>query len=356
MKPIHKRYQQMLENGPSNIAGWMVFWGLWPLSCFYRLVVALRKQLFIVGFKSVYHASTPVISVGNITVGGTGKTPMVDFLVKHFHSEGKRVAIVSRGYGGRYRGAVGKVNAPDGSLLMTAEACGDEPYLLARRNPGVSVFVARRRRDGVEAAEEAAADLIVLDDGFQHLAVHREADIVLLDSNKPFGNGHLLPAGPLRETPDSLNRCHLMVRTRSDKGLSQDFPQGKETLVCCHSLADELISLAGDVISWEDLRGKRCTAFAGIAQPQDFFSALRQKNLNLVDTIAFDDHQAYSSVVLNQLNQACNNSDLLITTEKDAVKLIGAEFSIPCYQTQLNLAFEDVEQLKIVLDGLIRRT
>ena len=283
---------------------------------------------------------------------------MADFLAKWMVQHNVPTAIVSRGYGGNYSAAVARVK-PESKAAMTPAECGDEPFLLARRNPTVPVFVARRRTLGVKAAEKAGAKLIILDDGFQHRAVHRDLDIVLLDSQKPFGNGHIVPAGQLREPQSALQRSHLIVMTRVQTGGS-NVPLGdsnvpkasKPTLRSRHVMSQNLTSLSGDILSWDELAGKKCVAFAGIARPDAFFAALKDRNLTLADEISFMDHQVYDTELLERLFQESRGCDALVTTEKDAVKLAEAEFPMPCYQVGVDLEFEDTSLLDHLLQGL----
>ena len=341
---MRNSYLRLVKNGPDSFFSWVVFVGLWPLSCLYGLVVRLRLLAFSLGLKNIYHASVPVISVGNLTVGGTGKTPMADFLAKWMVQRNVPTAIVSRGYGGNYSAAVAKVNLEIKAAMTPAE-CGDEPFLLARRNPTVPVFVARRRMLGVKAAEEAGAKLIILDDGFQHRAVHRDLDIVLLDSQMPFGNGHIVPAGQLREPQSALQRSHLLVMTRVQSGDSKGPEVSKPTMYSRHVMSQNFVSLTGDVVSWNELASKTCVAFAGIARPDAFFNALKARDLTLSDEISYVDHQAYDSELLERLFQVSRGCDALVTTEKDAVKLAKVEFPVPCYQVGVDLEFEDMSLL-----------
>ncbi len=347
-------YLRLVKNGPDSFLGWVVFVGLWPLSCLYGLVVRLRLLAFSLGLKETYHASVPVVSVGNLSVGGTGKTPMTDFLAKWMVRHEVPTAIVSRGYGGNYTAPVARVNQPDDALMNPA-ACGDEPFLLARRNPAVMVFVARQRALGVQEAEKAGAKLIILDDGFQHRAVHRDLDIVLLDSQKPFGNGSLLPAGQLRESQSALQRSHLLVMTRVQSDRKNTSMMSKPTIHTRHVMSQNLTSLSGDIVNWDDLAGKSCIAFAGIARPDEFFTDLKTRNITLVDEIPLADHQVYDAEFLAQLTLCSQGCDALITTEKDAVKLSDLDFPVPCYQVGVELTFEDTSILDHLLQGVIAK-
>lgn len=347
--------RSFLERKPSGPCLWAVFLLLWPWSLLYRLAVAVRAALYSRGLKASYRAGVPVIAIGNLTVGGTGKTPVTDAVVRRLISLGHKVAVVSRGYGGSFRGEVGRVAAGDGRLLMSAAAAGDEPCLLARRNPELTVFVARKRALGVRAAEAAGAQVIVLDDGFQHLAVQRDLDIVLLDSRAPFGNGHLLPAGALREAPAALSRADLVVLTHTAAQGTPGLPFAGPVLRCRHRLADSLVSLAGEVTPWSAVVGRRVAAFAGIARPEDFFSALAARGVTLAAQLPLKDHQDFSAQLLKELQGLCDNAELLITTEKDAVKLRAADFPCPCLAVPLEVEFDGGGELDRILEQVVGR-
>ncbi len=320
----------------------------------YGAILGIRASLYRKGVFSSHRAGVPVISVGNIASGGTGKTPTVDYLVKLLLAEGRRVAVVSRGYGVRVEG-VRIVCAGQGPLLPPSE-CGDEPYLLARRNPGAIVVVAPRRRDGVRAAEEElGADVVILDDGFQHLAVRRDLDIVLLDACRPLGNGRPLPAGILRESPSALARADLFLLTRCPDPLGADPPLPGEILHSRHALAPRAVSLTGQEVAPASLRGRRGVAFAGIADPPSFFNALEQAGFELADRIAFADHASYGEAQIALLRRAANGADYLVTTEKDGVKLHSAEFAVPCYLMPMDLQIVEAGALEQRVLGIVRQ-
>ncbi|MGW8312765.1 MAG: tetraacyldisaccharide 4'-kinase [Desulfuromonadales bacterium] len=353
MSSWRSEYGRMLASGPHSLTAFVVFCGLWPLSIIYGLAMTLRRALYRFGLKNSYRAAVPVVCVGNLTTGGTGKTPMVDFLAKRLGGRGIKCAIVSRGYAGRYRQKVGRVLDASGNRLMTPEECGDEPYLLAIRNPGVPVYVARNRKLGVQAAEQDGARLLLLDDGFQHLALQRDANIVLLDAKHPIGNGHLLPAGMLREPLSALQRADLLVLTRHDQHSKLPLKADVPVMRSRHVLDGTLKSLAGEVVSAKICVGKSCLAFAGIAKPEAFFAALREFGFRHIDEMPLSDHQAYNQEILNRLLRSCHNYDMLVTTEKDAVKLSSAKFPVPCYQVGVNLVFDDMSPLDNLFDQIL---
>lgn len=280
-----------------------------------------------------------VVSVGNLTVGGTGKTPFTMWLARHFKQEGRNVAVLSRGYG-RSGSAPGRVPpAADPSAL--ALEYGDEPALLALKLKDTPVYVGRRRwESGMAAIESARAEIIVLDDGFQHLALDRDLDLVLLDAANPFGNGFTLPLGPLREPPAHLARAHAIVLTRAGdpdavartRAWLADICPGKPVFSALHKPKGFTAGLGGHPIPLSDIAGRPAVAFAGIADPFSFFSQLESLGIVLRRTFAFPDHHRPSACETTALLDAvrASSAQFLITTEKDAVRLPLMLRSVVC--------------------------
>lgn len=353
-------WRRMAETGPQGV-GQLLLHALLlrPVAFLYALAGRLRLYAYRQGWCARYRAPVPVISVGNLAVGGTGKTPVVDYLLRYLGSRGERPAVVSRGYGGRIRAGTAVVGGGDGSApLLPAAICGDEPYLLARRNPHAPVLVAPRRRDGVKrAVEEFAATIVILDDGFQHLAVARDLDLVLLDARRPFGNGFLLPAGLLREERGALQRGDLFLLTRSEEvdaaALVPQLPG--PALRASHALAENFIALDGAILPLVRLRGARIVAFAGIADPAAFFRQLQGLGLELAATIPLDDHAHYDAALLADLDSYAAVADFFVTTEKDGVKLRPDSLSRPCCQAILRLGFEPQGRLEATIDSLFAK-
>jgi tetraacyldisaccharide 4'-kinase len=271
-----------------------------------------------------------VISVGNVVVGGTGKTPLTLWLADTIHRRGYSVAILSRGYG-RKGSDVAKV--PDsGETLPLTRLYGDEPVLMARKIHGVSVWVGRERyRAGLAAWQSLRPQVLILDDGFQHLALERDLDLVLLDAGHPFGNGEILPLGPLREPVSNLARADAFILTRAQdpeqtaktrRLLEKRFP-GKPVLACSHRLTEPTAGLGETPVPYERLSNASVAAFAGIARPEAFFEALRRKGVYPVREWAFQDHHGYSREELREILETVRQKNIhsLITTEKDTVRL-----------------------------------
>jgi tetraacyldisaccharide 4'-kinase len=270
-----------------------------------------------------------VISIGNLTLGGTGKTPMVEAVASLLQQEGLRVAILSRGYGGSSRGALAIVS--DGEkCLLSPEVAGDEPVLLAERLPGVPVVVGRNRyAAGMLAIKHFGVKVIVLDDGFQHVQLARDLDILLLDARRPFGNGRLFPRGNLRERPTALARAHATVFTRWNPDSTHPSaaprlpPLTSPIFYSQHQPVDLRVLNDGQILPLTALKGRRILAFCGIGTPDHFHQTLQQLEAEVVTRVTFPDHHPFVRSELEPLIQQARDrgADILVTTEKDGVRL-----------------------------------
>jgi len=295
-----------------------------PLSLPYALIQRIRAGLFRYGILQSRYLPRPVISIGNITVGGTGKTPVTAWIARHLISQGVKVAVLSRGYGGTLEGSCAIVS--DGATIrLAATECGDEPYLLASTIPGLMVVIGSNRHNaGMLALERLSPDIFLLDDGFQHLALHRDMNILLLDFTRPFGNSWTLPAGLLREPRSAAKRADWIIHTRCDdtilkiSGLDH-IPQASAR----HRLSNLFPLSGGEQLPFEALTDKALIAFAGIAEPDRFFNDLRKLAKGVVRTLSLPDHAPYDSAAIVTITAMMRDSgaDYAITTEKDAVKL-----------------------------------
>ncbi len=348
---LHKIHRRLVSQGPSSASEALILYALLPISFVYGLVVWLRNIAFDCRLRREYRSSIPVVSVGNLAAGGTGKTPVVDFLVKEFKGRGLHVAILSRGYGGNFNGEAGCVS-DECQLLMSAIVAGDEPYLLATRNTGVPVVIARRRKHGLRLIERqfSSVDVIILDDGFQHRAVARDINLVLLDAQQPFGNGWLLPAGLLRESGSALKRADLIIFTRSHSVGASSY-RSLPAFYATYQLSGQVASLSGEIVALDVLRDLNLCAFAGIADPDSFFKSLEERGLKLVERFSFNDHTEYNSVILKSLEDI-STAQAFITTEKDAVKLSAEKFHRPCYQIPLEIKISDKD---LFIDTIMKK-
>ncbi len=294
------------------------------LSLPYRGAVAARNGLYDRGLLRQERLPCPVISVGNLTVGGTGKTPTVILLAALLRERGRRPAILSRGYGGSARAPVTVVSDGKGILAGWRES-GDEPVLIARAVPGVPVLTGPRRiLTGRVAVERFGADVLILDDAFQHRALFRDLDIVMLDAASPFGNGSLLPRGPLREPPEALSRAHLLIRTGGAEG--GEPLRGAPLLPVfrgIHRPRGLVEAATGHMGPLMELRGTRVCAFAGIGSPKAFRQSLTALGAEVVAFRAFPDHHPYRRSDLDDLRRQAGEygARLIVTTEKDGIRL-----------------------------------
>ena len=273
---------------------------LWPLSLIYGGLSALRRTLYRRGLLRTAHVGVPVVVVGNVIAGGSGKTPVVMAVVRHLEARGLRTGVVSRGYGRSTRDCREVLHDSDPAQV------GDEPALI-RQSTGVPVFVARRRIEAARAllARHPATQVIVSDDGLQHLALGRDVEICVFD-DRGVGNGWLLPAGLLREPWP--RRCDLVIHT-GDRPAFAGFRARR-------TLADHALRRDGSRVPLASLAGQRLVAVAAIAKPEAFFQMLRARGLTLAQSIALPDHDDFS-----QWSQPTDAGDILLCTEKDAVKL-----------------------------------
>jgi tetraacyldisaccharide 4'-kinase len=331
--------------------------GLRLLSYPYAAVQRLRALGYRLGLLRSYRLPCPVVSVGNVTLGGTGKTPTVAWIAGYLMARGKRVVVLSRGYGGSAQGQLRVVS--DGKrILLGPEEAGDEPCLLAGKLPGLMVVIgADRYRAGLRALAELKPDLVLLDDGFQHLRLQRDLNILLLDATRPFGSGWTLPGGMLREPASAAGRADLVVYTRCPEGVpGPDLFPGKPSCWTQHCFSGIVPLAGGGTVGFDAARQGRVMAFSGIAHPEAFFSGLEAIGVRPVTTISFPDHTPYGEPEIAAILRLklASRSTVLLTTQKDAVKLVPyADRLVGCFAVVLDLACANPAPLERALDKLI---
>lgn len=316
-----------------------------PFSPLYSVAMRLRERLYQQGILKSTAFEVPIISVGNLTLGGTGKTPMVQYLARLLQKKGYQPAIISRGYGGATKERINIVS--DGKeIFLAADYVGDEPRMLAETLPGIPVLTGIVRKLPAAEAVRMGANILLLDDGFQHLAIRRDLDLVLFNTDKLAGNSRVFPGGDLREPIKALHRCHAFVLTGTDEQnqqramnfravLYEKFP-GKPVFFSRNTpIGLVLQTTDGDKIPVqpEELRDQQCLAFCGIAQPESFQQTLKQLHIQPTALRVLPDHFTYTQKTLGQLITAARKSkaSCFLCTEKDLVKLRNLELPLPLY-------------------------
>ncbi len=272
----------------------------------------------------------PVISIGNLSTGGTGKTPVTIWMCEFLLKMGFRPAVLTRGYG--RRGSSPARVPLFGNPAELSDLFGDEPVMISEHLPSTPVWVGKdRAASGKAALARTAVDVFVLDDGFQHLALDRDLDIVLLDCRSPFGNGFVLPAGPLREPPSNLKRADAFVITHVDRdadaaplrdSLERLFP-GIPVFACRHKVRGISLRKGEPVFDPKELWDRRAVVFAGIARPEGFFNDIRQAGIRICVSFGFPDHHRYTAGDFSRIFHAASEhgAGVIITTAKDAVRI-----------------------------------
>lgn len=334
----------------------------------YGAAIKVRRALYERKIFRAENLGATTISVGNVTVGGTGKTPLVAFIAAVLAENGEKVCILSRGY--KRENARARVLVSDGKkILAGVRQAGDEPFELANKLLGKALVVsdANRAAAGKWARKRFGATAFVLDDGFQHLKVKRDLDIVCIDATNPFGNGKLLPQGILRESLSNLRRADLIIVTRANLVEKKQIEELKKEISKFVS-ADKIFVAENKFVNLTALKeipanppgveeNKKlttyrsplttCLAFCALGNPENFFAQLRRENFNLTATETFPDHHFYTQKDIEELEKLARKSgaEFLVTTVKDAVKLRNLKFDLPWAAAEIALVFDDEAKL-----------
>ena len=327
---------------------------LLPFSWLYGCVVVLRNFLFDSKIFTTERVGVPVISVGNITTGGTGKTPVVGLIVKMLQERNIRCAVVSRGY---KRETHGLVEVSDGSSLKTtARNAGDEAFQLATRLPKAVVVVDEQRVRGARyAVEKLNAQAVVLDDGFQHRALHRDLDIVLIDAARSPFNMAMLPAGYRRDALSSLKRADAVLLTKVKPDVNvEKFKEQVGLYTNAKFFSSSLTVRAfrraktGFSVDLNSVKGKQAVAFCGIGQPESFKGSLEGLGIRVSSMISFEDHHPYSDSDLRRVvaEQEKFKAEYIITTEKDLARLSSLDFSerYPLFYLEIEVSIHQEQE------------
>ncbi len=322
-----RRLDRFLYRKEKSLGERILLFPFYLLSLPYGWAVRARSLLYSLQLLKTRTLPCPVISVGNITAGGTGKTPLVMALAKGLMDRGISVAILSRGYKGTKTSE--QVVSDGRNIFLSPEESGDEPFLMAQVCKGVPVLVGKNRfANGRVAIQQFGIKGLLLDDGYQHVPLHRDLDILLVDSTLGFGDHHLLPRGILREPLSHLRRAHLFLLTKVEdletsrlleKEIHEFHPQAQ--VFHSHYQPMSLVDPQGREEKLYALKGKKILALSGIANPDYFSSLLRKFEAEIVGEAIFPDHHFYLPQDLSSVREKGKGADWIVTTEKDMLKL-----------------------------------
>lgn len=357
----HTFFLELISGRRRGLLNGLVRGCLGVLSLFYRLVIGLRNTYYDAFASSRRRVSCPVISIGNLTVGGTGKTPMAARIAGLLRQRGRKVAILTRGYKGR---SVGLDVEQDEKSLGKLRVESDEALVLKRHCPEASIVVDPDRVAAARRAVQQGFNALVLDDGFQHRRLARNLDIVLVDATLPFGFERLLPRGLLREPVKSLRRADLIILTHSDEiddsarrilmaRLKRE-SGGKPVVTAVHRFAG-FTDVKGRSVPVEDAGAMQAVVFAGIANFDSFRRRVESLGAGVLAAYEYPDHHFYSGEEIADLSDVASEieANVALTTEKDAVKLVGRWNDGACRLLVLNLEIEFEEQgVRILTDAI----
>jgi len=350
-------YRRLISGESRGALGVVLLFFLQIAAAGYTAIIAVRNFLYSKGWLKTRHVNTTVFSIGNITVGGTGKTPLVIWLCKFLQQKGIQCAILTRGYRTRRHNRASSIEYRASSI--------DEPAILTESCPQAKVIVNPDRAAGaVEAINKFGAKVLIMDDGFQHRRLQRNLDIVTIDATCPFGYGKMLPAGLLREPVTSLKRADAVVITRSDQvqqaelhKIEENLQQINHNMIVARSMHEPVCAKLADnrEIAIDSLKGRRIFAFCGVGNPQAFLNTIRSLGVEPVGSKIYNDHHHYTDADISNIREqamACG-TNLILTTQKDWTKirhLIPTKEGIPLVYLAVELKFLSGEDK---LKGLI---
>ena len=307
MEKILKYYCEIVEEKREGFAASFLRGSLFILSLLYRACLGVIDIFYSAGIKKQFKINVPVVSIGNLTLGGTGKTPFSIFIAEHYKNRGLKPAILTRGYG------------------------NDENRIIEALS-GIDVFVGQNRVQSAEMAIKNGNNIIILDDGFQHRRIKRDLNIVLLNSKNPFGNGYIFPRGILRESIKSIGRADMVILSKVDRLNEERIDEickdikckyGKEVDAAFKYKLDKITDFNGESISKDSFIGKRVILVSGIGDPSYFHHIAKINGFEIIDKYVYSDHYSYSEEDIDLLINECKykNIDIILMTEKDFIKI-----------------------------------
>lgn len=336
-----------------------------PAAVLYRAATAMRAGFWRLPLLRRKAEGLRVISVGNLTVGGNAKTPFTLYLARKLMERGVSTGIVSRGYGGSLGSGRTALVSDGRTVSLSAEQAGDEAVMMARAFDG-PVAIARRRIDAINLLKQLGPiDIVVLDDGFQHLRLARDLDLLLVSAERGFGNGWVLPAGPMRESIGAVARADAVVMLSPRPGLQPDLTPSQaarlERMAMMRGVIEPRALVYPETGRWraapaQSLGGRRILAVSGLADPRSFYAMLRELEADLVGVLEYPDHYQYTGSDWQRIWRSAATVDLVVTTEKDLVKLERFPFprnSIAALRLEISMG-ADEERLLLMALGVER--
>lgn len=333
---------------------------LYFASLIYGLILRIRAYLYFKGIFKVAKLPCPVISIGNLTLGGTGKTTLLMTIAKRLKQRGICVAILTRGYRGKMsQGYILKNDEEE--IKFSPELAGDEPFLMAKNLNGIPIFIGRDRlKNGLMAIKYFSPSCFLIDDGFQYLKLYRDVNILLIDSLMEFGDGHIFPSGILREPLSQLKRADIFLITKVIN--PESLWKLKETILkikpyskifYSHYEPICLIGPNGEIRGVRSFIGKNVIGLSGIGNPGYFSYLLRKCGMNLKYEIIFPDHHFYTMKDLTIIEEKIKEVDCIVTTEKDMVKLIKLNLNkFPIYALRIEIKIWEEEEFFKIIFGM----
>ncbi len=373
------QYILQLAYGPDTpFFGWLLLALLRGMSYLYEFGVSCKLAMYNSGIMHKEKLPCCVISIGNITVGGTGKTPTAQKMAGIVKAMGYRVVILNRGYRSHWGKEIGVVSNGE-KIFMTAYEAGDEAYLMAKTLPGIPVIIGKNRAvTGRYAVEKMNAEVIIMDDGYQHWQLERDLDVVLVDTLNMFGNGCVLPRGTLREPLENLSRGNIFLLTKTDQSSKLSRIQLRNTVAKYNAgapvvesihhpknfveIADWYKGISNNYRDLEELRGKNVMVFSAIGNPSSFEQTLSSIGLNILEAVRYPDHHDYGMLEMQYINERASslNAVAMVATAKDAVKIptefIYSDREIPLYILNMDICItEGMDKFREYIDNAIQK-